>query len=114
MRTITPEEVEAAFKETEYQPASYLFLSIEKKQACAIGILGLITGCEQDQILKWVSDNFDCRYEMGVTLGFKGYAKLGEQILKEDVQGIVQKGFDDGWEVRNHLKACGYKIKIEP
>ena len=114
MRTITPEEVELAFKETEYQPASYLFLDVEKKQACALGVLGLRAGCEQEQILKWLNHNFDCRYEMGVTIGFKGYAKLGEQALKEDKEGIVTQGFDDGWKVRNHLKACGYKIKAEP
>lgn len=111
MRTITPEEVEAAFHETGYQPVSYTYLYTETKCACALGILGVINQVPQAEIIKWVIDNFDSRYEMGISIGFMGKEKLSDVISNEDTEGIIRQGFEDGWKVRNHLKACGYKIK---
>ena len=115
MRTITPEEVEAAFKETGYQPISYAFLLTHNKEACALGVLGVVAGIAQTEIIKWINANFDSRYEIGLSVGFIGNKeKLSTDTVAIDNEGIIQQGFEDGWKVRKHLKGLGYKIKVAP
>jgi hypothetical protein len=111
MRRVTPEEVQAAFRQTGFKPYGSIYYKYPEKTksgwttglACGIGVLAVIAGKKESECSSWLDSNFDIRYLRGFGYAFYGHESLTDEATKFDRDGILQLGFSDGQAVHNHL-----------